>query len=408
MMKQAQSSPKILFVSEAPYRGGAEEYLLQMARYVHREQRWRVTVALPPDRALDSLRCDLMASNIEVIALETNKKPVKIPIRGLRRLQFYWNELALVRQIQKIYRNVAPDLIHINLHYLTAGRALLFAAAREAIPHVAVIQLAPKPVPVSLWDRLQQAYIQRRGCIRWITVAEDSKRHIIATWGMPPESVAVIPNGVNLELYQLQPEQIAQARRTVRQEFRLPDDALLITTVAAFDGRKGQDVLAHCVRPVLNAFPNVRFLWVGDGERRNDIKQLIIELNVENYVIFAGRRSDVPRLLAGSDLFVLPTFFESLPFALLEAMAAGLPCVASGVNGIPEALRDGIDGILVPPRDSDKLTAAILLLLNDPELAAKYGRAAQQRSLLFSAEEMCCKTFEIYQALLSSRKSGTK
>lgn len=361
---------------------------------------WRTCVALPPRDALDSLRHDLEASGAEVFALEATEWPVTTPIPGARRLQRYWNQLALTRQIAQFYMQARPDVIHINLCSLITGRPLLLAAAWQGIPTVAVVHAAHRRVAIRRWDRILQMLIDRRGNTHWVTVAEDSKRHVVDTWGMPAVNVTVIPNGVDLARFALPVELVAQARREVRDEFALPAETILITTVAAINGQKGHDVLAQSVKPVIDQYPEVHFLWVGDGEQRATCERLVVELGVERHISFAGRRSDVPILLAASDIFVLPTFRESMPFALIEAMAAGLPCVASSVNGIPEVLRDEVEGLLVPPKSASALTAAIARLLADRSLAARYGKAARQRSAAFSAAEMCRKTTECYHAAL--------
>jgi glycosyltransferase involved in cell wall biosynthesis len=392
--------PRILFAAEPPYRGGAEEYLLQMVLYARQTLRWSVSVVCPPRDALGSLRRDLQAAGAEVLALETTSIPASSSIRGVRRLQTYWNDFVVVRRIQKVYGQLAPDVVHVNLHCLMACRPLLLAAGLQRIPNVAVVQSAPTRLAVGRWERSRQAFLDRRGYTRWITVAEDSKRHVVETLGMPGDAVTVIPNGTELARFARTDDQIAQGRQAIRSELALSPKAILVTTVAAFNGRKGQDVLAQSIRSVKDQFPDVHFLWVGDGEQRAACEALVVALGVERLVTFTGRRSDVPDLLAASDVFVLPTFLESMPFALIEAMAAGLPCVASNVNGIPEVLWEGVQGLLVPPKSAPALTGALLSLLGNPELSARFGEAARQRSTAFSAGEMCRKTAECYQAAL--------
>jgi glycosyltransferase involved in cell wall biosynthesis len=121
-------------------------------------------------------------------------------------------------------------------------------------------------------------------------------------------------------------------------------------------------------------------------------------------VVFAGHRTDVPEILQALDIFVLPSNWEGLPNAVLEAMAAGLPVVATRVGGVPEVVVEGQTGILVPPRDPNALADALLTLLRDPNLRRRMGQAGRQRvQEYFSVDQMVSKTETLYEQLLSEK-----
>ena len=142
---------------------------------------------------------------------------------------------------------------------------------------------------------------------------------------------------------------------------------------------------------------------MGEGPLEGELRGRARELDLEERVLLAGRREDVPDLLATADLFVLPSLVKGLPLAMLEAMAAGLPVVGTRVCGTSEAVRDGVTGRLVEAADADALSAAILEALGNPRLAARWGAAG--RSLAgsdFCAGRMAEETAGIYDELLAS------
>ena len=122
-------------------------------------------------------------------------------------------------------------------------------------------------------------------------------------------------------------------------------------------------------------------LWlVGDGPLRPAVEKAIVKMGLERKVLFLGIRDDVPKLLAASDLFVLSSDYEGVPLAVLEAMAAGKPVVATAVGGVPELIEDGKTGILVPPRNPETLAKGILRLVKDADLRQRMGKAARERA----------------------------
>ena len=150
---------------------------------------------------------------------------------------------------------------------------------------------------------------------------------------------------------------------------------------------KGHDVFLHATVRLAQTYPTAHFLVVGDGERREDLQSLAIALGVGERVHFLGWRRDIPTILAGLDIVVLPTIldFEGTPLAVIEALASAKPVVATCVGGVPEVVRDGETGLLVPPRDPEALAKAISRLLEDPIMGQQLG--ASGRSLV-------CKVYE--------------
>jgi glycosyltransferase involved in cell wall biosynthesis len=180
--------------------------------------------------------------------------------------------------------------------------------------------------------------------------------------GVPASRLRLIANG--LDTGRFVP---AEPRRNIRR----------ILMVANLRAEKGHDTLLAAAPRILARYPDASFTFVGDGPRREALETLTRALGVTGSVHFMGESHDVASILQRHDLFVLPSRSEAFPNALIEAMATALPVVATDVGGIPEVVRPGVNGQLVPPDDIDALAEAVLALMDDPAAAAALGRAAR-------------------------------
>jgi glycosyltransferase involved in cell wall biosynthesis len=180
--------------------------------------------------------------------------------------------------------------------------------------------------------------------------------------GVPQGKVRVIPNGVEAHAHRA-PDRRALPRRVV--------------VVANLRREKGHDVLLRAAADVVRAFPDARVELVGGGPELPALRRLADELGLERVVSFLGHREDVTSRLDAADLFVLPSRSEAFPNAMLEAMAAGLPVVASDVGGVREVVRHAATGLIVPAGDAGALASAIRRLMADPPFAHGLGDAAR-------------------------------
>ncbi len=172
----------------------------------------------------------------------------------------------------------------------------------------------------------------------------------------------------------------------------------VVGTVARLAVQKGLDVLIDAAPLVLARRPDARFVIVGDGELRAELEARAVAAGVADRVAFLGARDDIPEQLATLDVFVLPSRFEGLCLAVIEAQAAGVPVVATPVGGIRETVVPGETGLLVPVDDPGALAAAILTLLDDPALAAHLAGEAQRRAIArFAVEPMVERTVALYR-----------
>jgi glycosyltransferase involved in cell wall biosynthesis len=152
----------------------------------------------------------------------------------------------------------------------------------------------------------------------------------------------------------------------------------MVTHVGRLVPVKAQDVLVSAASKVLESLPDARFVIIGGGPLHDQLARQIEEAGIQDKFFLLGWRTDIPDVLAASDLFALTSLQEGMPLAILEAMSAGCPVVATEVGGIPEVVRDGITGLLVPPGDADALAEAILKILTDPERAKELAARGQR------------------------------
>ena len=194
---------------------------------------------------------------------------------------------------------------------------------------------------------------------------------------VPPERIAVVPNFVDEDAFvPLQPD----LRRALVTELRLSDATAVIGIVANLRPVKDHATLLRAVAMLTSRWPRLRVVLVGDGESRSELEPLARTLGIAEQVAFAGRRAGLPNLNHLFDIAVLCSKKEGFPNSVLEAMAAGVPVVATNVGAVPDAVIDGETGMIVPPGDSGALASALDALLRNPERARQLGAAGRRRA----------------------------
>jgi glycosyltransferase involved in cell wall biosynthesis len=222
-------------------------------------------------------------------------------------------------------------------------------------------------------------------------------------WGLAPrERAIVIQNGVDLALYAGDNQ-----RLVVRRSLGTPFETVVICCVARLDRQKGIDVLLDALGQLRMRQNSFRLWLLGDGALETKLHEQVRRLGLETNVQFLGYRSDVPRLLQASDIFVLPSRYEAMPISLIEAMAAGLPSVVTNVGENSHMVEHGATGLVVPPEDSKALAEALQQLLDDSKQSQSMGRFARQKATNYSVEQMVKRTEATYTQVLD-RARGRK
>jgi len=268
-----------------------------------------------------------------------------------------------VGEIVRTVRRHAIDLVHVN-------------SPVEAGAFVVASRLAHRPCVVHVRIHYDAGFL-RRQFLGWADAVVFNSRALRASVGWP--GGVVVPNGVRLPA---DPGPGARAR--IRAELGASPDELLLAQVGQVIPVKGVDVSLRALAKLRRDWP-VRLVVIGDdhqteGRHREDMERLAADLGLTGAVSFLGYRRDALQLAAGFDLLLCPSREEPFGRVLIEAMAQGVPVVASRVGGIPEVVRSGQDGWLVPPDDPEALADRTADLLADPERRGRFGEAARRRA----------------------------
>jgi glycosyltransferase involved in cell wall biosynthesis len=323
--------------------GGGQVSLLGLLDKLDKDK-FRPIVVCPSDGSLSK---KLRNSNINTHIIK---------MQSLRRLNFF-NFYGSVSRLREPLINEQIDLVHAN-----GSRAAVYAgiaARREKIPLVWHVRIADRDI---LLDRFLAGLSTQIIAISEAVAKRFSWMHDIES------KVKTVYNGIDLEKFNPSLSGI-----NIKSEFKLSLTTPLIGTVGRLDWYKGHKYLLKAARIVVDNVPECQFLIVGEGEKRKELEGLSDKLNLNNNVIFTGYREDIPEILASLDLFVLPSVSEGLGRSIIEAMAMGKAVVATNAGGIPEVVKDGQTGILVPAKNEHKIAEAILELIRDKDRMTKMG-----------------------------------
>ncbi len=372
-MKQDRKK-KILFVHGITEIGGAERELLGILQNLPRYGNAPV-VACPGHGPLVE---ELIRRSIP------RKEATFVP---WRKLWGYFQRPAAIRGLRQVIEAERPSLLHVNDIWWVPQT--LRAAMGRGIPLAAHVRQEIEPSKVSCYE------LERVDLV--IAISEQVRRSL-QMGGVRPERVRVVYSGINCST--LSPDDFGHQARS---RLGIPTHALVLGTVANLFSRKGYHVLLQALPRILASVRQAHYLVVGkgDAEYERRLHSLTRQLNVADRVHFVGFQPSVGPCLAAMDLYVHPALMEGFGIAVLEAMAMARPVVATAVGGVPEIVRQGETGLLVPSGDPEALTSAVINLLTEPELRAKFGRAGRERVLKdFTVEAMMGRLLEAYDSLL--------
>jgi glycosyltransferase involved in cell wall biosynthesis len=277
--------------------------------------------------------------------------------------------------LHALFRKSRPDVV--STHMSKAG-AIGRVAARAAGVPVVVHTYHGKGFHVfsSRWKE-RAALLAERALGRLSTaniVVSEKQRAEFVSLGIAPDRLRVIRYGLDLDVL------MCAGAAPLHAELALPPSVRLVGVVARVVAIKGQDVLLRAAARLRPSYPDVHYVIAGDGDARAFCETLASELQLADRVHFLGWRRDVPALLRSLSVAVLPTVldFEGTPLAVIEAMAAGRPVVATDVGGVAEVVRNGETGLLIPPRDDEALARAIDAQLSNTAAAASMAAAGQR------------------------------
>lgn len=384
----------IVHVIEALGPGGAERLLYTNLKHLD-TKRFRSTVITVFSRA-NHWREPIEALGIEVISLNA---------RAARDLP------AAVNSLHKWLRDNRPDVIHTHLW---AANVVGRIAGRLA--KIPVLSSAHNPdyepearddgSDVSSRKRNLARAIDRWtgqfGSKRMIAVSDYVRQSTHRQLRYPIESIELLYNPIDADSFT---NQTGRTREQVLEEFRIPSSAFVLLNVARISPQKGQVYAVRAVPLIAKNYPDVHLILAGattDSQYLAQVQSEIQKLGVNEKIHIVGARTDIPDLLQACDIFVFPSLYEGLGIALIEAMAAGCTCIATRTGPLPEVVDDGVNGLLVPPRDEVQLAEVICGLIANPNRRVALGQAARKSVLeRFEPQAAANRLMEIYESLVT-------
>lgn len=367
--------------------GGAQETVILIADMLDKS-RWMVDVLCGPQTGSEGSLIENARERGVSLTIEPMLVREVNPVKDL---------LALVC-LTRFIRRGRYTIVHTNSSKAgVLGRWAAYLAGVPIIVHtVHGWGHHDYQQPLVRWYYILLERATQRITDRLIVVSPRNTEKGLADGIATPEKYVTIRSGIELERFR----QPTRPRQAVRAELGIPLDAPVVGTVTRLSSQKAPLDFVTAAAQVAVQRPDARFVVVGDGPLRVEVEAQVVALGLTECVHLTGLQDDVPDLLHSFDIFALTSLWEGLPRVLPQAMAAGLPIVATAVDGNAEAVTDGANGFLTPPGDPHAMAAALLRLLEDPALARQMGEAGQARAEEFSAHKMVSDIAVLYETLL--------
>ena len=383
---------KLLVIFPSTLRGGVEQYNLTVARGAVKHG-WDVHAAFPNVDGTTSLIQDFVESGVTYHTLSIAEDKNWLP--GItRHIPRFFRTLRLLMVLK-------PDVVQITLPAPEYCFASILACGLLKIPTVVRFGLVlPLEIPVNRWRVKLYNWVRTRQQ-QWVVISQNNRRLLSNLFQIPESELTCIYNGASSDTcLPVSHTQKQISRQQILNELHLPDTTTLLITVGRLNFQKGHCDLISAIPHIIRDFPDVRFVWVGDGDLRETLESQLNEYQVTDKVLFLGYRSDVSRLLQAADLFVFPTHFEGgQSFAIAEAMASGLPIITSDASGIPEVIHHQAHGLVFRTGDSCDLLESVRWALAHPGEMKHMANNAYERAQEFTEEKMLQNYIEIWQTL---------
>jgi glycosyltransferase involved in cell wall biosynthesis len=372
-----QEPVRLLYiVDQLTEMGGAERLLVKLIR------------SLPTER----FRCSVVTFKINRCLPLFSSMPCDVKVLPLRK-SYNAQALRLSLELRRFIRSEGVSIVHT--FFETAD---LWGGLVSRLSRVPIILSSRRDMGILRRPKHALAYrFVNPLFTRVLAVSEEVRRCCIEVDHVPPERVETVYNGVEF------PSLPLESQDACRKRLGLSDFKKIVLTIGNIRRVKGIDIFLRAAANVCKSHPSALFVIVGDNHDSvhfNELNELISELDISRNVLLYGPSEDIGRFLAACDIFCLPSRSEGFSNALIEAMAAGVPCVATRVGGNVEAIEHNRSGVLVPSEDATALGSAIEELLDDPTRARALGREARETvHARFSHEAMMTHLTNIYERL---------
>jgi glycosyltransferase involved in cell wall biosynthesis len=374
-------SESVVYFTNSPFMGGMEAHIQHLATALSNAG-GRVSLVCPATTDIALLKDACREAGVAVSEIADGGGP----LGAIRRFRAYVRELSRFR----------GGVLHIHMTGPFGGELVMLAAKLAGIKVIVRTEHQPLEQPPSL-VQLWRMKMRDRFLGRVICVSQQTAAYFIDL-GRDGRKFLAIPNGVDVSRF----DPGTVDRDSVGRRLGIDPEAVVVGMVSRLhEERKGGANFIEMAARLAPDCPQAHFLVVGDGELRPLLEQQASDRGVRDRVLFLGSRTDIPELLAAIDIFVMPSHWEGGPISVLEAMAMRRPIVATNVGMVPDVIRDGVTGYMVPPGDTSALTDAVRSLLTDPAAATEIGCRARDIVLSgFSQHAMVERTAALYATLL--------
>jgi len=360
---------KVLYVITSTGFGGAERLLLSHLKLLdHKKYKFYVcSLREKPDDLFQEISQYAETTNLKI----KNK----------------FNPLAITGLI-KLFRKINPDIIHSHLFqarfYSTIAH---FFYNRSVLITHKHNNVNPKKHNIFIFFEMISIFFNKK----IIAISNSVKKSLIKYELIPSSKIFVLQNGVDYQKF----NGIAKSKIISNNE------QIIIGTVCRLEEQKGIRYLLLAMKIILTKFPTVQLEIVGDGSLLDELKELTQKIGISNSVNFFGKFAEVIPFYKRMNIFVLPSIYEGFGIVLLEAMAAGIPVVATNVDGISEVVIDKESGLLVPPKNPEGIANAVINIIENSELTEKLVMEGYKRAALFDIKEHVIKLDNFYKKLLA-------
>ena len=292
---------------------------------------------------------------IQVITLGLNKK----------------TDLLVIRRLMSVLGDLQPDILHT---YLLHGNVLGRIAGR--LVGISTIIGSERTIgQAKFWGRLATKLTNPLTNAVEVN-SETGARAIVDSLGVPPDKIEIVKSGLDLDKFGK-----TETRNDIRDAIDVGAENHLVLYVGRLRRVKGVEYGIKAFAKAYEQRPRLRLALAGEGEQHDYLVDLTKDLGIDNQVTFFGVRNDLAELMSAADSVILPSLNEGFPRTAIEAMASGKPIVATKVGGTPEAILDEETGILVPSRDSDAMSKALVKLVDSPDMCNELGLGGRRRAL---------------------------
>jgi N-acetyl-alpha-D-glucosaminyl L-malate synthase BshA len=372
----------ILLYTDTPQVGGAELQMFLLAKFLDKKK-FTPILACSSYTSLDRWCENFIKEGIKVLRLNVKHK----------------HDPKHFFELRRIIKEEKIDLLHAHVWNPASCRYAFSAASSRKIP---IVTTEHDPFKLSLIKNIfKKNSLKKTKTV--VTVSAANQKVLKELYPEFKGKFVVIPNGIDTTWWHSQFLRFTDLdRKKIKEElFLANENSLIIISVAELHERKGLKYLIEAIPEVSAKFPNIKLVIVGEGPERNELEKLVKKLGIENHVTLTGRQKEIPKLLKCADIFVLPSRREAFGLVILEAMITGLPVIASATGGIPEIITDKKTGILVEPKNSAEISAALIDLIAHPEKRQKLSAAGEKLvHEKFEAKKMAEEYEKIYEEYL--------